>query len=288
MNRKEWAAFLGLSLAWGSSFLFIKIAIQEVGPFTLAGTRVAIGAAALIITALAMKTKVKLSRDQVLALIVIGFANTALPFALISWAEIQIDSGVASILNGTVPLFTAIIAYFWLKDERLSRSKIIGLMIGFLGVIVVIARDGLAGFRFNIGSQIAMLVAASSYAFSAIYIRKKSPGIPLVIQAAGTLVVASILLWIGALLFESPVVAPVQSQTWTALLWLGIVGSFLAYLLYFYLLNSAGPTKAVMVTYIFPVIGVALGVLVLDESLGPQMVIGTFLVIASVVIVNRK
>ena len=287
MSKKEWTAFIGLSLAWGSSFLFIKIAIQEVGPFTLAGTRVAIGAAALVLTALAMRSKVNLSRNQVRSLFVIGLFNTAMPFALISWAEIQLDSGVASILNGTVPLFTAIIAYFWLKEEQLSRRKIIGLLIGFAGVIVVISRDGLAGFQFNIGSQVAMLIATASYAFAAVYIRKTSPGIPLVIQAAGTLIFASILLWAGALLFESPVVVPTLSITWIALIWLGIVGSFVAYLLYYYLLNSAGPTKAVMVTYIFPVVGVALGVLVLGESLNIQMVFGTALVISSVVIVNK-
>ena len=287
MSKKEWAAFIVLSLAWGSSFLFIKIALEEVGPLLLAGIRVAIGTSALVLTALAMKTKIKLTRNQVLALIVIGFFNMALPFALISWAEIQIDSGVASILNGTVPLFTAIIAYFWLKEEKLTRQKIIGLLIGFAGVFLVISRDGLAGFQFNIASQVAMLVAASSYAFSAVYIRKTSPDIPLMVQASGTFIFASAMLWAGALLFESPIVAPVQSLTWIALIWLGIVGSFVAFLLYFYLLYGAGPSKAVMVTYIVPVIGVALGVLVLGESLNIQMVFGTVLVISSVVIVNK-
>ena len=287
MSKKEWAAFIVLSLAWGSSFLFIKIALEEVGPFTLMGARVAIGASALVLTALAMRSKIKLTRNQVKFLLVIALFHTAMPYALIAWAEIQIDSGVASILSGTVPLFTAIIAYFWLKEEKLPRQKIIGLLIGFVGVIVVIARDGLASFQFNIASQVAILVAASSYAYTAIYIRKKSLGIPLVIQAAGTLIFASLMLWAGALIFESPIVAPTQSLTWIALLWLGIVGTFVAYLLYFYLLNSAGPTKAVMVTYIFPVIGVALGVLVLGESLNIQMVFGTVLVISSVVIVNK-
>jgi drug/metabolite transporter (DMT)-like permease len=287
MDRKQWIAFLGLSLVWGSSFLFIKIALEEVGPFTLAGTRVLIGAIALTITAVMTKAKWDLSREQYINLIVIGFANTALPFFLISWGEILVDSSVASILNGTVPLFVAILAYFWLRDEQLSSNKLVGMLIGFIGVVLVMARDGLAGFQFNIQSQLAILLAAVSYAFSSVYIRKKTPGIPFVVQAAGSLIFANFFLWIGAFLFERPISIPVQSQTWIALVWLGLAGSYIAYLLYFFLLNSAGPSRSVMVTYIMPVVGVVLGVLILGERLDLQLILGTILVISSVVVVNR-
>lgn len=288
MKTKNWLAFLGLSLAWGSSFLWIKIALEEVGPFTLVALRLFFGLAGLAVVAAIRRPAWPRGRQLWLALVVLGITNTALPFILISWGEVYIDSAVASILNSTVPLFTALIAHLFLSDDRLTRLRIVGMLIGFGGVVTVLSRDTGGGLEANLLGQAAVLLASLLYAFSAVFARRNTKGISPLVQSIVPLAVADSIVWAGTALVEAPVRMPELPITWGALLWLGLIGSCLAYLLYFYLLHAIGPTRATMVTYTFPVIGVALGVAFLGEVLDWQLGLGGALVVASIVIVNRK
>lgn len=288
MKTKDWLAFLGLSLAWGSSFLWIKIAIAEVGPFLLVGLRVLFGILGLLVVAFWRRPEWPKDRRAIGVLLILGITNTALPFVLISWAEIYIDSAVAAILNGSLPLFTMLIAHFSLADDRMSRQRFLGLFVGFLGVVVLTLRDLQGDIRLNLLAQGAMILAVLFYAGSSVFARRHAKGVSPVVHALVPLFSADAFIWAGALLTESPITWPVLPITWIALLWLGLVGSCTAYLLYFYLLHSIGPTRATMVTYMFPIVGVTLGVAFLGEVMDFSLLLGAVLVLCSLWIVNRQ
>ncbi|MDA1329569.1 MAG: DMT family transporter [Chloroflexi bacterium] len=288
MKTKDWTAFIGLSLAWGSSFLWIKIAVQEIGPFALVGWRLLFGIVGLLVVVAIRRPEWPRQRKVWLALLVLGLTNTAIPFVLISWAELYIDSAVASILNSSVPLFTMVIAHLLLTDDRMTRQRVLGLLIGFLGVVVLVWRDLSAGLEFNLLAQGAMILAVLFYAGSSVFARRNTQGLSPTVQALVPLITADIVIWGIAPFAEGPLTLPQISLTWIALLWLGLIGSCIAYLLYFYLLHAVGPTRATMVTYTFPVIGVLLGVIFLKERLDVYLILGAALVVSSLLVVNRK
>lgn len=288
MKTKDWLAFAGLSLAWGSSFFWIKIAVAEVGPFLLVAIRVLFGILGLAAVAIWRRPEWPKDRRAIGALLLLGITNTALPFVLISWAEQTIDSAVAAILNGSVPLFTMLIAHFALTDDRMTRQRVIGLVVGFIGVIVLTLRDLQGDIRLNLLAQGTMMLAVLFYSGSSVYARRSAQGVSPIVHALIPLFSADAFIWGGALVSESPIALPMQGITWIALLWLGLIGSCIAYLLYFYLVHSIGPTRATMVTFMFPVVGITLGVAFLGERLDLLLILGAALVLGSLLIVNRK
>ena len=218
-----------------------------------------------------------------------GLTNTALPFTLISWGQTSIDLGVASILNSTTPLFTLVIAHFFLDDERMNLPRAIGLMVGFIGILLLFSRDvSVEGFRTGFLGQAAVLAAAISYAGSSVMARRCFRGVALLVQASVPLFIADGLIWTSAVALESPLIIPRLPLTWLSLAWLGLLGSCVAYLLYFYLINTVGSTRATLVTYMFPVIGIGLGVLFLGEPLDARLVVGALLVVGGIGVVNFR
>ena len=295
MKLKEWSAFALLGLVWGSSFMWIKIAVQEIGPFTLVAFRLLFGLVGLLVIMRLQKQSFPRDRRVLLAYLFMGAFNTAIPFTLISWGETRIDSGLASILNGTVPLFTIVIAHFWLHDEKITLPRIAGLLVGFVGVVVLVSRDiGPQGLVGNLWGQVAVIGGSVCYAVAITFSRKHLRNQPPVLQSTMILLVADALLWLTVPIvrrvapgIESPLhVIPVLPLTWFAIAWLGLLGSCLAYLLFFYLINSWGPTRASLVTYVFPVIGLVLGIIFLKEVVDWQLVVGPLLVVAGILVVN--
>ena len=289
MKLREWGAFGLLGLVWGSSFLWIKIAVQEVGPFVLVAFRLLFGLAGLVVFVLARRPRLPVGRRVWLMLGILGLANTFLPFSLISWGEQYIDSAVASILNGTVPLFTLVIAHLALHDDRITPARVLGLVTGFVGVVILMIRDlGPDGFHGNLLGQGAVLLAAASYGGSAVFARRNLRQVDSMAQAFVPLIGADAAAWLMALLVESPIALPRLSITWLALAWLGLLGSCAAYLLYFYLLHNIGPTRATTVTYVFPVVGVILGVAFLHEAADWHLVLGALLIALGIGVVNWR
>src|SRR5574341_1253278 len=287
MKLKEWGAFTLLGLIWGSSFLWIKIAVSEIGPFTLVAFRLLFGLIGLLAVVWQKKQSFPRDRRVLLAYLFMGAFNTAIPFTLISWGETRIDSGLASILNGTVPLFTIVIAHFWLHDEKITLPRIGGLFVGFIGVVVLVSRDldpgGLGG---NLWGQIAVIAASMCYATAITFSRKHLRNQPPVVQSTMILLIADAFLWIATPLAERPLHLPALPMTWFALAWLGLLGSCLAYLLFFYLINTWGPTRASLVTYVFPVIGLMLGIIFLKEVADWRLIVGSLLVVGGILVVN--
>lgn len=286
MKPKHWFVFIFLGLIWSASFLWIKIALQELGPITLVAYRVLLG---LIFGAAAIAIQ-RVAWPRTLAewtpFLVVGMLNVAIPFFLITWGEESIDSAVASILNATTPLFTILLATFYLRDDKLSAQRLTGLLAGFGGVVVLMSKDLSADAHNSVLGQAAVIVASLSYAISSVYVRKTTLNAHGLVRGAAPLVGGTIVMWIAALLAESPIQVPVLPITWIALLWLGVLGSGLAFIMVFYLIHEIGPTRATMVTYIFPLGGVILGVIFLDEELSWQLALGTVLIVASLAIVN--
>ncbi len=219
---------------------------------------------------------------------ILGPASLAIPIFLISWGEQTIDSAVASILNATVPLFTIVIAHFLLHDDKMTLQKVLGLLIGFAGVMILLSKDLLASEQHSVIGQVAVIVASLFYAGSAVFARKLTQHVQGVPRGAMPLITSTILIWFVGPMTEKPFLFPTITLTWVAVLWLGIFGSGLAMIMFYYLIHEIGPTRASLVTYLFPAGGVILGVIFLDEHLSWQLLTGTFFIIASLAVVNWK
>lgn len=285
MKTKHWIIFLTLGLIWSSSFMWVEIVIRELGAITLVAYRVSFGLLFGIAMIFIQKIKLPRTFKEWIPLFVLGLTNIAIPFFLITWGQFYIDSGVASILDATVPLFTILAAHFILQDDKMTVPKVLGLIIGFIGVVILMIKDINEGTSTILG-QLAVILACIFYAASSIIARKTTEDTPAVLRSVGSLISATVVMWVASFIFESPIKIPTLPITWIALAWLGVLGSGLAFIMLFYLIHEIGPTRTTMVTYLFPLGGVTLGTIVLNEPLTWQIITGAILIIASLVIAN--
>lgn len=288
-NSKNWLMFGALGLIWGSSFLWIKIALEEILPFTVVGWRTLFGFLGLVVILVIRRTP--LPRDPLTfgKFAVMGVLNVALPWLMITWAETRVDSGLAAVLNGTMPLFTTVIAHFALSDDKITAGRALGLIVGFIGVVVLVGSDvDLTNFmEGDLIAELAMLGAVLLYAISVTFQRRYLRGQNPVLQSMLSLGIGSAVVWSVTPFFQ-PYQIPTQAITWTAVLWLGLLGSCLAFIMSYGLLNAWGPTRSSLVTYVFPVVGLLLGAIFLNEALSWRLAIGAVLVIAGIVFVNAR
>ncbi|MCE9647732.1 MAG: DMT family transporter [Chloroflexi bacterium] len=285
MKPKHWFVFILLGAIWSSSFMWIKIALREMGPNTLVAYRVIFGLLFCIVWVSIQRVSWPRRFSDWVPLLIVGITNIAAPFLLISWGEQHIDSAVASILDATVPLFTILIAHYLLRDDKMTVPKVLGLLIGMAGVIVLMSKDIGASPSSLIG-QFAVVLACIFYAGTSVYVRIKTVDTQPIFRSAIPLISASVIMWPAAFLMESPVALPHAGITWIALLFMGMLGSGLAFVMAFYLIHEIGPTRTTMVTYLFPLGGVLLGVIFLHEQLTWQLVTGAALIILSLVAAN--
>jgi drug/metabolite transporter (DMT)-like permease len=285
LKPKHWLVFILLGAIWSSSFMWIKIAVQEVGPNTLVAFRVLFGLLFAIVVIFIQRVQLPRSFRVWSPLLVLGLINVAIPFFLISWGEQSIDSAVASILDATVPLFTILIAHYLLRDDKMTLPKVLGLLLGFAGVVVLMSKDVGASFGSLLG-QLAVVLASVFYAVSAVFARRTTEDTPGILRSAGPLVSATVVMWLATFFIESPVEIPQKGITWIALLFLGILGSGLAFVMLYYLIHEIGPTRTSMVTYLFPLGGVILGVAFLNEELSWQLLVGAALIVVSLAVAN--
>lgn len=284
-SRLDWAVFVALGFMWGSSYLFIKLAVDDFGTFTLVALRLAVGAALLWTIFLVSRKRLPRSARIYGHLAVMGALNIAIPFALITWAERDTSSALAAILTSLVPLFAAVLAPAFLPDEPLRINAIGGLGIGFAGVVVL---TGGAGNATALLAAIALVLSALSYGAGAVYARRNVRGLDPMVPAVLQVTIAGIYTAAIALALESPWLARPDGEAVFSILWLGILGSGLAYLAAFRLLQRWGATRMTAVAYIIPVFGVALGWLVLREAVGPNTLVGTALILAGIGLVNSR
>ena len=286
MKTKHWMVFILLGAIWSSSFLWIKIGVQDIGPMALVAFRMLFGAITAVLIGIYQKVDWPRDWKTWATFGVLGPTSLAIPIFFISWGEQSIDSAVAAILNATTPLFTILIAHFLLQDDKMTFQKVLGLLIGFAGVVVLISKDLTAGAQNSILGQAAVILASLFYAGSAVFGRKLTQHVEGSVRGAMFLITSTIFMGIVGPLTERPFDFPDLPITWVAILFLGILGSGLAVIMLWYLIHEVGPTRASLVTYLFPVGGVILGVSFLNEHLSWQLLVGTMLIIASLAVVN--
>lgn len=270
MKPKDVGALLVLSALWGGSFLFMRIAAPVLGPIVLIEVRVLVAGIALLLYSLAIRRNLDL-RKRWLHYLVIGIINSALPFTLIAAAELHLTAGLAAILNATSPLFGAVIAAVWIK-EALTTRKVIGLLLGLVGVGVLVGWSPLPFSTTLAFSVVASLAAAAFYGLAVVYTK-------VYVRGANSGAVATCSQLEAALfLFPLTFVAPSQHlpslPVVLAVAALALLCTAVAYLIYFYLIETVGPTKAITVTFLSPVFGVLWGVLFLGEPLAISTILG--------------
>jgi drug/metabolite transporter (DMT)-like permease len=263
------AQFVALGAIWGSSFMFMRLAVADFGPVATATLRVSLGALFLL-PLLLWRGQWPALRARWPAIFFVGLLNSGIPFALFAFSLLTITTGLSSIINATVPMFGALVAWLWL-GERPGRWRIVGLVLGFVGVSLL-AWDQ-AGVRETdvhpIWAMLACLGACISYALAASYTRLYLHDVPPLAAATGSQIGAALGMALPAL-WLWPQQAPSQAA-WLSLLVLGALCTGVAYLLYFRLLGSASPTRALAVTYLIPLFAVSYGVTLLDEPFTPGM-----------------
>lgn len=277
MGVWEWLMLVTLSVVWGGSFFFVAVAVEALPPLTIVTLRVLFAAATLWAVLLALGYRPPREARVWGAFFIMGGLNNVLPFSLIVWGQTHIASGLASILNATMPLFTVVIAGALLPDEKMTRGKIIGVLVGFVGVVVLVgptALDATTGTQTL--AQLAVLAAAMCYGFAGTYGRRfRSMGVPPMVTAAGQVTASSLLLLPVAFVVERPdLLPPPAAEIWLAVVALAVFSTALAYILYFRILSSAGATNISLVTFLVPVSAIALGVVVLDERLLAGHIVG--------------
>ncbi len=265
--------------------MWIKLALREVNPDVLVAFRVFFGLIFGIIVLLIMRIPLPRNIKTWRPILILGITNLAVPFFLISWGERSVDSSVAAILDSTVPLFTIFIAHFLLDDDKMTPQKIFGLLLGFAGVVILLSKD-IGSSAGTVLGQTAIIVASVFYAISGVYARKTTQDIPGILRSTGPLLSASVVMWLAVFTTEKNVYIPTLEITWIALLFLGVIGSGVAFILAYYLIHQIGPTRTSMVTYIFPLGGVVLGVIFLHEIITWQLIVGGIFIVLSLMVTN--
>lgn len=286
---KQWVAFWSLGLIWGSSFLLIKIAVEELGALPLVSLRLTLAAALMLLYLFTTRRRLPDRWVDRIGLIFVSIFNIAIPFTLITRAEEQIDSNVATIINSSVPLFSLILAHFALHDERLSTPKVVGLLIGFAGIIVLTWRGLTHPEESPLSGQLLMLLATSSYAVAVVFIRRRLRHVESITVAGSTLVMAAVIMVLVTLLTENnlPDLGSLETKTWFAIVVLGVINTVVAYFLFYDLIDKWG-ARATMVTYVFPPVGILLGAIFLDEPVDFRLLLGAALILCGIFAVNFK
>lgn len=280
MSARVWIWLLSLSVLWGGSFFFAKVALAELQPLTVVFCRVAFAALALnVVLVIAGRSLFRRGMPW-RSFAAMGALNNLLPFGLIFWGQTQISSGLASILNATTPLFSLLVAHFIARDERIGGLKLGALLLGLGGVGVLMGPRAITTAP-DIAGQLACLGAALSYACAGVYGRRFGQmGVAPLAAAAGQVTASTILILPIMLMVDRPWELPALPPlwTWSALAGLALLSTALAYVLYFRILAAAGPTNLLLVTFLIPVTAIGLGALILGERLEPQQFAGMLLI----------
>ena len=279
MNGRYLPMLVLLSLIWGSSFMFIKIADRQLDPATLVLGRLLLAALTLaLVVGVSMGGRSTLAalRAHAPALVLVGIVNTAVPFWLLSWGETRIDSGLASIIQASVPIFNVLLAYGFFHEQRVGGRAVVGVAVGFVGVALLVGAQP----QGKLLGALAVVAMAVCYAAGGLLSKRYLASAPPPIVALGTSAVAAVLLLPGGVLR-----APSETPGWETIVSvavLGIVGTAFAYLLFFSLIAGAGAAYASFVTYLIPPIALAYGAVFLDEGVGGAAVAGLVLILVGV------
>ena len=287
MTPKALLALLALGAIWGASFLFIKVIVDETSPLEVTEGRLFFGALAVGVVMVMRKTPVRRPPALWFKVAVWALVGIVIPCILIAWAEEHIDSGTASVLNSSMPLFTVMFAAIFLIEEQLTPARVAGLGIGFVGVIVLTSGDVYDLRDSAVLSQLAVVGAAACYGAGAVYARSLLKEDDPVGLTGGQLVLGTLLVLPIMLVVRGTPDYSLSVEAWLSLLALGVLGTGIAIIIYLWLVDNVGSVRSSLVTYIIPVVGLFLGWAVLNESIGVNTVLGCALIIVGVAAVMR-
>jgi drug/metabolite transporter (DMT)-like permease len=280
---------LALGVMWGTSYVWIKVAVQTLSTFTLIAARLGIGLA--LLAAVAAATRLELPRNPRIYghLLVMAVINIVIPFTLITWAEQQVNSNIAAIINGAVPLFVVVIAAWFLDDEPLTVNRLAGILVGYVGVVILVAPGLLSGQATgSLSGELALIGSTLAYAVGAVYARANmrgvTPLVPALFQVAFAFVIVSGL----ALATERPFAQNWPAATIFAVAWLGLFGSALAYILMFRLLARIGAGGTSVLAYLLPIVGIVSGFFVRGEGIDITLAVGTALILGGIGLASSK
>jgi drug/metabolite transporter (DMT)-like permease len=289
IKTRDYLLLILLACMWGPSFLLIKIAVVQASPLAVATFRILTGSLILIVILKLRGTPISMNRDLAKKFMISGFFNMSLPYILIASGEQYIESALAGILNGLTPFFALLFVAAGNRGEKLGTKKIIGVVLGFAGLCVLLFphfRDR------NIDSLTGVLlvtIAAACYGWATVYTKKNLVGLPPLVAPAFQLFMGGILLIPALLLFGEPArIAETHASFWLAIGCLSVFGTAMAYFLYFKIIENTEASFVTLVTYIVPIISIALGVLVLGEQITWSSMLGAIIILGSIKFASGK
>lgn len=287
MGAREWLLLVTLSVMWGGSFFFVEVALRELPPLTVVLGRVGIAALALNAYVISRCGRMPGALRTWGAFLVMGALNGLVPYTLIVWGQQHIDSGLASILNGTTPMFSVVLAHFLTGEERMTGGRVAGVVLGLAGVAMLVGPEALSGLGRGGLGQFAVLAAALSYALAGIYGRRFKDMSPMA-AAAGQVTRTALLVLPLALIVDEPWTLNPGLATWGALVGLALLCTAAGYVIFFRILATAGATNVMLVTLLMPVSALALGALVLGERPGALVFVGMGLIFAGIAAIDGR
>jgi drug/metabolite transporter (DMT)-like permease len=276
---------LALGTIWGASYLFIKVGVAEITPLTIVAMRTGLAAVVLVLV-LRLRKRSFPKREQWAGLAAMGLFNALIPYGLITWGETYISSGLAAILNASMPLFTVILAHYWSEGERMNRFKALGVVTGFVGVVLLLVPDLRNGVTHTLLGDLAVVGASLSYAIAGVYAHRRFRGEDPAILAVGQNVTGFAMTAPLAFLLERPLSLSPSLKALGAIAALAVVGTAVAYLIYYWILNRGGSVQASLVTYIIPVGALFWGWLLLHEGFHWTSFVGLAIILVGIMAVN--
>ena len=287
MTGQAWAELLLLAFLWGGSFLAFAVALREIDVFAVAAHRVTWAAILLWIIALVRGWPLP-PRRLWLACLIMGILNNVIPFSLIAWGQLRVESGLASIYNASTALFAVPIAALVFADERMTPRKTIGVLLGFVGVVLAIGRESLQSFDFRALSQLAIIAASVSYALASCWARAKLRDLDTKSAALGMITGSAIVLTTLSLIFDGAPDLTLAPATWASISYIAIAATVLAYLVYYRVLEMAGAANLMLVTLLIPPVAIVLGAVVLDEALTMDAFVGLLVIALGMAILDGR
>lgn len=285
-SAKDYILLVLLALIWGMSFSLIKVGVAQIGPISLAAGRLVVAAALLFAWLRFIKqTKLDCSWPSVFCYMVVGLFGNSIPFTLIGWAETTLDSSLVAMLMGCMPLVTIVLAHWFLQDERINLRSLVGIILGFLGLIVLLGFSVMQNADINGLALFAAMLAAMCYAGTTIFVRKFVTISGLQIATGATLAAALFSVILSGL-FEAPMTMPWNINALMPLILLGIFPTALASLLYYYLVRRMGATRFSQINYIIPLFGGLIGIVFLNEQSHWQMWLALVLILFGIYMVH--
>jgi drug/metabolite transporter (DMT)-like permease len=290
MNQKvslsNWLLLMFLVMLWGTSFMFISLSVRTIDPLTVVFARVAIGALLLTLIVYARGKRLPFGLKNWLAFVLMGIMGNVLPFFLITWGQLSINSGIAGMIMAVMPLITMLLAHYFVDGENLNRYKIIGFMLGLSGIILLLGPVFEGGGPAVLGG-IAVFIAATCYAINTILVMRLPKFSP-VVGAAGVMIAASLIMLPIWLLKAPPLTSSVSTLSTIAVIWLGIGPTAIATLVLFAVIERAGPTFLSTINYMIPVVAFFAGALILSEPFELSSLLALSIILAGIALTRYR